>query len=51
MPTNPTVAASPRQPPRVEVELQRADGARLRLYYHAPPPLEAVVRIFLEARA
>jgi hypothetical protein len=34
----------------VEVELQRADGARLRLHYHALPPLEAVVRVFLEAR-
>jgi hypothetical protein len=35
----------------VEVELQRADGAYLRLHYHEPPPLEAVVRIFVEARA
>jgi hypothetical protein len=50
-PINPSVAASPGQPPRVEMELQRADGARLRLHYHEPPPLEAVVRIFLEARA
>jgi hypothetical protein len=50
-PVNPTLAESPRQPPRVEVELQRADGARLRLHYHAPLPLEAVVRLFLEVRS
>jgi hypothetical protein len=49
-PVNPTVAASPRQTPRVEVERQRADGVRLRLHYHELPPLEAVVRLFLEAR-
>ena len=51
MPANPPVAASPRQPPRVEVELQRADGARLRLHYYDLLPLEAVVRVFLEARS
>jgi hypothetical protein len=45
------VAASPGQPPRGEGERQRADGARLRLHSHEPPPLEAVVRIFLAARA
>jgi hypothetical protein len=50
-PVNPTIVESPRQTPRMEVELQRADGARLRLYYHEPPPLEAVVRVFLEARS
>ena len=34
-----------------EIELQRADGIRLRIHYHAPqPPLEALVRIFLETR-
>ena len=32
-----------------EVELQRTDGARLRMHYHEPqPPLVALVRTFLE---
>lgn len=44
------VEVPPRPTPSVEVELQRADGARLRLHYPALPPLEAVVRVFLEAR-
>jgi hypothetical protein len=50
-PVHPTVADPPRPTPRVEVELQRTDGTRLRLHYHEPPPLEAVVRVFLEARS
>jgi hypothetical protein len=34
-----------------EIDLQRADGTRLRIHYHEPqPPLEALVRTFLEAR-
>ena len=49
-PVNPTVKEPPRPTPSVEVELQRADGARLRLHYPELPPLEAVVRVFLEAR-
>jgi len=33
------------------VDLQRADGTRLRIHYHEPqPPLEALVRTFLETR-
>jgi hypothetical protein len=33
-----------------EIDLQRADGTRLRIHYHEPqPPLEALVRTFLEA--
>ncbi len=32
-----------------EVDLQRADGARMRILYHAsPPPLVALVQTFLE---
>jgi hypothetical protein len=35
--------------PPVEVELQRADGARLRIHYHeSAPPVAALVRTFLE---
>jgi hypothetical protein len=49
-PMQKTVEEPPRPTPSVEVELQRADGARLRLHYHELPPLEAVVRVFLEAR-
>jgi hypothetical protein len=34
-----------------EIDLQRADGTRLRIHYHEPqPPLEALVRTFLEVR-
>jgi hypothetical protein len=33
----------------VEIDLQRADGTRLRIHCHEPqPPLEALVRTFLE---
>jgi hypothetical protein len=33
-----------------EIDLQRAEGTRLRIHYHEPPPpLEALVRTFLEA--
>jgi hypothetical protein len=49
-PMHKTVEEPSRPTPSVEVERQRADGARLRLHYHALPPLEAVVRVFLEAR-
>lgn len=39
----------PMATPPVEVELQRADGARLRIHYHeAAPPVAAFVRTFLE---
>jgi len=39
----------PLPPPPVEVELQRADGTRLRIHYHeAAPPIVAFVRTFLE---
>jgi hypothetical protein len=32
-----------------EIELQRTDGARLRIHYHEPqPPLVALMRTFLE---
>jgi hypothetical protein len=35
--------------PGMEVDLQRADGTRMRIAYHEPqPPLVAVVRTFLE---
>jgi hypothetical protein len=41
----------PLAPPPVEVELQRADGARLRIHYHeSTPPVAALVRTFLETR-
>jgi hypothetical protein len=34
-----------------EIDLQRADGTRLRIHCHEPqPPLEALVRTFLETR-
>ena len=49
-PMQKTGAEPLRPPPSVAVELQRADGARLRLHYPELPPLEAVVRVFLEAR-
>jgi hypothetical protein len=35
----------------MEIDLQRPDGARLRIHYRAPqPPLTAVVQTFLAAR-
>jgi hypothetical protein len=45
----PATPAWPLPPPPVEVELQRADGTRLRIHYHeAAPPVTAFVRTFLE---
>jgi hypothetical protein len=45
----PATSAWPMPTPPVEVELQRADGARLRIHYHeSPPPVAALVRTFLE---
>jgi hypothetical protein len=46
---------APRSWPRAilsaEIDLQRADGTRLRIHCHEPqPPLEALVRTFLETR-
>jgi AAA ATPase domain/Adenylate and Guanylate cyclase catalytic domain len=47
----PAPPAWPLSPPPVEVELQRADGARLRIHYHeATLPVAALVRTFLETR-
>lgn len=35
--------------PSAEVDLQRTDGARMRIIYHeSPPPLAALVQTFLE---
>ena len=45
----PATPAWPLPTPPVEVELQRADGTRLRIHYHdAAPPVAAFVRTFLE---
>ena len=45
----PPAAHSPQAPPTTEIELQRKDGARLRL--HAPETsLSTIVQSFLEAR-
>lgn len=42
-------SAWPIPTPRTEIELQRADGARLRIHAHELPlPLAALVRTFLE---
>ena len=45
-----TIASTCRLPtPRTEIELQRADGARLRMHAHELPlPIIALVRMFLE---
>jgi hypothetical protein len=45
----PATPSWPLATPPVEVELQRADGARLRIHYHESiPPVAALVRTFLE---
>jgi hypothetical protein len=45
------VAAPAWRVPTAEVEVQRADGARMRLSYHeAPPALAPLLQIFLASR-
>ena len=40
--------AKPHHP--TDIELERSDGARLRIQYPEPPPLESLVRSFLASR-
>jgi hypothetical protein len=45
----PPTAVWPLPTSGIEIELQRSDGTRMRLYTHEPqPPLVALVRTFLE---